>query len=273
MVEEYGIKIVPINIVFDRKIYRDGIDLSAADAYKMLREKPELFYSSPASAGEYAQAFKQAAQNSDRLFCITLSTKLSSMYNMAKLAISQVKEQLPNIAIELLDSQSATTGEGLVVEKAAKAAAEGKSLVEVRQATQEIIEKTSVIGVMETIRNVYRTGRIPKLAARFGASLNIRPIFVIAEGKVKVVGITKSQQNGITRVLKMMKEKVGDKPINVAIAHADALEAGEGLTKKIQTEFNCVEIWLTDFSPVMAYATGAGVLAIGYYLDEVLSNK
>ena len=86
MVEKYGIKIVPINIVFDRKKYRDGIDLNAADAYKMLREKPELFYSSPASAGEYAEAFKLAAQYTDRLLCITLSTKLSSMYNMAKLA-------------------------------------------------------------------------------------------------------------------------------------------------------------------------------------------
>ena len=155
-----------------------------------------------------------------------------------------------------------------MVEKAAKAATEGKNLTEVHRAAQETIERVSVIGVMETIRNVYRTGRIPKLAARFGASLNIKPIFVIAEGKVKIVGITKSQQNGITRVLKMLKEKVGDKPVHVAIAHADVSEAGEGLKKKIQAEFNCIEVWLTDFSPVMAYATGAGVLAIGYYLDE-----
>ena len=65
----------------------------------------------------------------------------------------------------------------------------------------------------------------------------------------------------------MMKEKVGTRLVHVAVAHADALEAGERLKEQISTEFNCVELWLTDFSPVMGYATGAGVLAIAFYPD------
>jgi fatty acid-binding protein DegV len=65
----------------------------------------------------------------------------------------------------------------------------------------------------------------------------------------------------------MMQRKVQDLPVRVAIAHADALAAGEALQYLIQSSFNCTEIWLTDFSPVMAYATGAGVLAIGYHID------
>ena len=182
MAEKYGIRTVPIHIEFDRKIYRDGVDLSAAEAYRMLREKPDLFHSSPAPAGEYVAVFKQAAMNTHSILCITLSIKLSSMYNMARLAIDQVKRQMPGVSIELLDSHMAATGEGLVVERAAQAAAEGKSLAEVSSIARETSEKVNVIGVMDTIRDVYRTGRIPKLAARFGSSLNIRPIFIIIEG-------------------------------------------------------------------------------------------
>jgi DegV family protein with EDD domain len=199
MADKYGIQIVPINIAFDGKIYRDGVDLSTTEAYRMLREKPDLFHSSPAPAGEYVKVIKQAARNTHNILCITLSIRLSSIYNMARLAINQVQAQLPGISIELLDSHTAATGEGLVVEKAAQAASAGKSLAEVLSVARETSEKVHVIGVMDTIRDVYRTGRIPKLAARFGASLNIRPIFVITDGRVKVIGIAKNRPNGISR--------------------------------------------------------------------------
>jgi len=52
------------------------------------------------------------------------------------------------------------------------------------------------------------------------------------------------------------------------VMHADALEEAEKLKKKVAAEFNCVEIFITDFSPVMGYATGQGTLALAYYKDE-----
>jgi len=54
----------------------------------------------------------------------------------------------------------------------------------------------------------------------------------------------------------------------VAVAHADALEEGEKLKERLSSEFNCVDLWLTDFSPIMGYATGSGVLAFAFYTDE-----
>ncbi len=267
LAQQHGIKIMPIVIEFDRKLYHDGVDLSVAEAYRMLRDKPDMFHASPASAGEYAEVFRQAARTTDQILCITLSSRLSSMFSMARLAIDQLNEQLPKVKIELFDSSSAASGEGLIVEKAAEAAAAGKDLAAVRAVAEDIAGRVHVIGVMETIRYVYRTGRISKWAARFGASLNIRPLFVIQDGRVKVIGIAKNQSNGLKRALRIMQRNIGDRPVHVGISHADAPAAGEALKKQIEASFNCKEVWLTDFSPVMAYATGAGVLAIGYYVD------
>jgi fatty acid-binding protein DegV len=69
------------------------------------------------------------------------------------------------------------------------------------------------------------------------------------------MGVTKNQESGIARILRQMREKVQSRPVHVAIAHAEALGAGERLQERIESEFNCVELWLNDYSPVMAYAT------------------
>ena len=43
---------------------------------------------------------------------------------------------------------------------------------------------------------------------------------------------------------------------------------GERLCQQIAGEFNCVELLLTDFSPVMGYATGEGALVIVFYSED-----
>lgn len=268
IVQRYRVRIVPINIIFDGKKYRDGVDLSASEAYRMLAEKPDQFFSSPASIGEYTDIFRDAAEDADGLLCITLSTKLSGMYNVATLAMKQAQDGLIKIPVEVLDSRNAAVGEGLIVTAAAEAAMAAKSLSQVKEIATAVSARVNLFGVMETIRYVYRTGRVTKLTARFGSMLNIRPMINISEGAVRVVGVTKNQESGITRIIKQLRKKVQDRPVHVAIAHADALEAGESLKEKIRSEFDCVELWLTDFSPVMAYATGMGVIVAAYYTEE-----
>jgi fatty acid-binding protein DegV len=63
----------------------------------------------------------------------------------------------------------------------------------------------------------------------------------------------------------MMKEKVGEYPVHVAIMHAYVLEEAEKLKETITNSFNCTEVWLSDFSPLMGYAIGTGALGLAFY--------
>lgn len=267
IVKQYQLRIIPLNIHFDGKLYQDGVDITSAEAYRLLEEAPDHFASSPASIGEYLNAYRQASAQAEAILCITLSSKLSTLYNVAGIAREEAKNELPRTAIEVLDSKTAAGGEGLIVSAAAQAAAEGKNLAEVTKVTEAVRDKVYVIGIMETIRHVYRTGRIPKITARVGSLLNIKPIFTISEGAVHIAGLTRSKEKAVKRALNMMRKRVKASPVHVAVAHADALEEGEQLKERISAEFNCVELWLTDFSPIMGYATGTGVLAIAFYTD------
>ena len=63
----------------------------------------------------------------------------------------------------------------------------------------------------------------------------------------------------------MMREKVGQNPVHVAVAHAYALDEAEKLKVQVESEFNCVESWLAEFSPLMGYACGTGTLGVAFY--------
>ena len=267
MVRQYRLRIIPVNIHFNGTVWRDGVDITSTEAYRLLERAPEYFASSPASVGEYLTAYREVSANAEGILCITLSSRLSTLYNMANVAREEVRGEFPGIAIEVLDSKTAAVGEGLIVSAAARAADEGKSLVEVTQVAEAVRDKVSVIGIMETIRHVYRTGRVPRVTAQVGSMLNIRPVFTVTEGVVRMAALTRNKEQAVKRALRMMKGKVGARPVHVAVAHADVLEEGKRLKQQIASEFNCTELWLTDFSPVMGYATGSGVLAVAFYAD------
>ena len=129
-------------------------------------------------------------------------------------------------------------------------------------------EKTTFLILLDTIRYVYRTGRVPKVAARVGSMLSIKPILTMSSGLVRFAGAVRSRERGIDCILQMLAEKVGRNPLHVAVMHAYAADEAEKLMKRLSSEFNCAELWLTEFSPVMGYATGTGTIGFAFYTEE-----
>jgi DegV family protein with EDD domain len=268
LVEQYGIGIVPLSLTIRGKVYRDWIDISPAEAYKLFLEDPETFATSPASPGSYLEAYKEASQRAKNILCITLSSRLSTGYDMARVAQEDAKRELPGISIIVLDSQTVTAAEGFVALVAAQAATAGKSLAQVTKIAEEVREKVTFICVLDTIRHVYRTGRIPKVAAQAASVLHIRPILTSSSGLVRFAGAARNMKHGIERLFQIMRAKVGQSPVHVAVMHAFAPEEAEKLKERVAAEFNCAELWITEFSPVMGYATGTGTLGVAFYPEE-----
>jgi len=264
-IEQYGIRVVPIKIVFEDKIYHDGVDLTASEAYQFLDRAPEKFLTSPSSPADYASAFRETGAQASGILCLTLSSKLSTAFNMATVAKEQVSDELPQTAIEIMDAKTVTATQALIALAAARAAAQGKELKEVTETARLVREQVYAAVALETIRYVYRTGRIPKIAAQVGSKLGVKPILTIYDGLVHFAGITRTKENGVKRIIEIMRQRVGTEPVHVAVMHADTLDEGEKLKKLASSEFNCVELFLTEFSPVMGYATGRGTLGLAFY--------
>jgi len=65
-----------------------------------------------------------------------------------------------------------------------------------------------------------------------------------------------------------MGDRVGQGPVHVAVMHAYAPDEAERLMERVSAEFDCAELWLTEFSPVMGYACGTGTVGIAFYKGE-----
>jgi len=268
LVEQYNIGIVPIRLLVQGKIYRDMVDITPSQAYELFLQDPESFKTSPSSPGHYLEAYREASTQAKDILCITLSSKLSTGYEMACVAKEQAKTELPQTSIEVLDSQTVTTAEGFIALASARAAAEGKSLAEVIKVAEEVRAKATFVILLETIRHVYRTGRIPKVAAQIGSLLGVKPILTSSSGLVHFAGAVRNKERGIDRILQMMRDKVGESPVHVAVMHAYTPDEGERLKERVSSGFNCAELWLTEFSPVMGYAVGTGAVGFAFYKDD-----
>ena len=244
------------------------MDITPSEAYELFLKDPESFKTSAASPEDCLKAYREASQQAKNILCITVSSKLSAVYDVAQGAKEQARSELPQTSIEVLDSQMVTAAEGFVALAAARAAAEGKSLAEVVKAAEEVRDKVTMIILLDTIRHVYRTGRIPKVAARAGAMLNIKPILTSSSGLIKFKGAVRNREHGINRILKMLRDKVGQSPVHVAVMHAYVPDEAEKLKERISSEFDCAELWLTEFSPIMGYATGTGTLGFAFYPES-----
>lgn len=267
MVEQYGIRIVPSNIHFDGKVYKEYLDISPSEAYRLLERDPDCFTTSAPSPADYLEAYRELSTRAQSILCITLSAKLSALHDTAQVAKEQAKQELPQTTIELLDSRTCAAAEGFVVLTAARAVADGKCLAEAIKTAEEMRDKVNLLTVMETIRHVYRSGRIPKLASQVGSALSVKPILSISDGVAHFVGIARTKERGVKRIIQLMREKVGENPVHVAVVHADALEEAQRLKEQVASEFNCGELWISEFSPIMGYATGRGLLGLAFYVD------
>jgi len=266
LIERYGIGIIPINFYAGGKLYKDWIDVTPSEAYELFLKDPDSFKTAAAPPQDCLDAFRQASQRASNILCVTVSIKLSTVYNVALEAKDLARTELPQTSIEVLDSQTAAPAEGFVALAAARAAAEGKDLTEVVSAAKEMKDKVSCIVLLDTIRHVYRSGRIPKIASQVGSILNIRPILTVS-GAVHFVSAVRNREHGIDRILQMMRNKVGQSPVHVAVMHAYALDEAQKLKERVSAEFNCTELWLTEFSPIMGYACGTGTLGLAFYTE------
>ena len=265
LVERYNIEIVPIRLLVQGKVYRDSLDITPSEAYELFLQDPASFTTSPASPGHYLEAYREASKRAKNILCVTLSSRLSTGYDMARMAKEEAKSELPDTSIEVFDSQTVTAAEGFVALAAARAAAEGKDLAELVRVAEEVRNKVTFLAFLDTIRYVYRTGRIPKIAANVGSMLNIKPILTSSSGLIRFVGAVRKKERGIDRLLQIMRNKVGHSAVHVAVMHAYDPDEARKLKERISSEFNCAELWVTEFSPVMGYATGTGTLGLAFY--------
>lgn len=267
--EKYQFEIVPVNVLFEGKVYRDWVDLTATQAYQFLDKNPEDWATSAPSPGDFLSAFKKAVQKGAKeIICLTLSQKLSATWNSARLAKESAKKELPGIKIEIINTETVAAGENILCQLAAKQIKSGKEFDEIVQFIEKLKKKVKLFIVLETIRYIYRSGRIPEIASKIGAILPLKPILTVSEGRISFAGAAVSKQKSVEKVLKILKDGWDENLAEIGIMHADCLREAEELSKKINQLFPLAQVFISECSPIIGYATGRGSLFVAFFTNR-----
>lgn len=263
LVRELDIRVVPILLNLNGRSYRDGIDLTPDEFYRLLRTNQHRPTTSTPSVGDFLRVYAAAAQGSAGVVGIHLPPQLSATHGLAVMA----SELIDGPPVRIIDSRSAAMAQGFVVLEAARAAAAGADLEAVVARAEEVATKVRFFAVLETLEYLRRGGRIGGAAALAGSVLQIKPILHVVDGRVEAFAKPRTRRRAIDTMLEAMAEHVGDRPVHAAVMQGDAAQEAEALRQRIADRFDCLELYVTEFTPVMGAHAGPGLLGIAFYVD------
>lgn len=264
----YGIRVCPVSLIFGGKVYQDGIDLSPDDFYKLLRESPELPTTSSPSPGSYLDIFRELSQSYGHIICITVSSNLTSIFDSARSAREIMRELMPQADIHIVDSGTACMAQGFVVLEAARAVARGESLAQTLEAVTRVMGRVQLIAMLDTLYYLAKGGRIPKVAAWAGSLLRIKPIIRLFRGQIGMIDRSRTGKQAVEKMLRLMRGTVQGKRLHCAVIHSDAQKDAEELRERVASEFSCVELYVSPFTPVIGTHAGPGALGVVFYCED-----
>lgn len=269
LIATYGITIIPIPFVFGDETFLDNVDISRAEFYRRLRQTGAPPKTSPPSPGEYLEAWKRAAERSSTVICVTVDSKISTLQRSALLAQEMARDALPGTRVEIVDSLSAGMGQGFVALAAARAATRGAAPEEIIAEARAVSRAIHMIVTLDTLDYLAKTSHIPQIAAFLGGVLAIKPIFQISGGDIHVLSRPRTRHRSLEQLMEHVRSMMpAGSTLHVAVQHAEALEEAEAFLRTIQTEYTCVESYVTEFTPVMGGYCGPGLVGVAFYREE-----
>ncbi len=259
--------VVPMHLDFDGKAFLDGRDLSPTEFYRMLRGMRTLPTTSAPSPQGFLEVLRTAAQEAESILCLTVSPEFSASFNSARTAAAQAEHELPDTKVSVLDTETAAGGEALVALAAWRSARDGGALEEVLEQATRVIPRVTLFAYIDTLYYLWRGGRVPRIAHAGTALLRIKPVLEMGKGKVRHIARPRTRRRATQKLLDLTRARAGDGILHASVIHADAEEEAEGLRRRIDSEFECVELFISEFSPVMGSHTGPGLLGVAFWTE------
>lgn len=179
LVEERDIGILSLQVNLGDKAYHDGVDITPADIFQYVAETKELPKTSAPSIGDYEEFFKEQLTFGDEVLHFNISAKSSGSHNFAKMAAESFGGK-----VRVIDSMALSSGQGLLVLKAADMRDEGKSMDEIEETILALRERVNTSFVPDRLDYLYKGGRCSKMEM-FGANiLKIHPLIYMEDGKL-----------------------------------------------------------------------------------------
>ena len=262
--EDYDITVVPINIQFGTETYEDGVTIDRETFVRKIDEMGILPTTSQPSAGQFEQYYERLRQEgATDIISLHVTSKLSGTYQSAVMAQEMMEDR---VRVHPFDSESGTVTLGFMSMEASRMARAGKGVAEILSRMAEIRDRGCLVLTLKDLRYAQMSGRTGKLQSSLASLLSIKPIVLLEDGLLDVIEQVRTQSKAIDRLIAILAERVGrSEPVNLAIVHSMAPDAGQALLDKAKSLFNCQETFIADLTSSLVVHFGPGTLGLYAY--------
>jgi DegV family protein with EDD domain len=263
MVEELGVTIVPLQVIFGNEAYREGVDITTEEFYERLVKSRQLPTTSAPSVGDFQEVYERLLEEVDSIVSIHIGARLSATVQIAQTARQSLAK--PE-RIEVVDSQMTSLAMGFAIMEAVEAARAGAKLAEVKAAAESAVQRTHVLFMVDTLEYLRRGGRIGRARAYLGTLLSIKPILTLREGEVYPEERVRTRARGLERItqsgIRHQKVKLA------AVGHSTTPDEAESIRERVAMAFPNVKVHLVRFGPVLGTHAGPGIVGVGVMEGE-----
>ncbi len=259
---------VPYYIHRGKEVLRDLVTVQREAFYRWLPSAEELPQTASPGPGDYIELYERLAEEEGvrEIASIHMTSKGSGAFQAATVAASTLRDKLPELRVEVIDTLNVSMCQGWMVIEAARAALAGRSLPEIVGQVKDMIPVTSMIQTADTLKYLYMGGRIGRAKHLVGSLLQIRPLIGMDEGVIVPLGQARSRAKAYRMMADMVEAAVGPGgKIKVAYVHAAAQEETEKIRSLVEQRLTCVESLIAELPPALGVHTGPGTAGLCFY--------
>lgn len=277
IINRYNIGIAPLNIIINGTTYKDKIDITPEEFYRILPDLETLPTTSMPSPEEYLKIIDEAIEKGyTEILCISMSSGTSGSYQSAVLAQQLFYENNPDslIKIYIVDSLSMSHGSGWLIMKTAMLLEEGYSFDDLILFNETYKIRVKHFLCVDDLNNLIKSGRLTNASAFIGKLLKVKPIMSMRKGKGAIV----AKERGRNRVLKFyveeFKNRIEDELTNfIIVGYTSDINIANTLAEKIKTETSFEgEIYIMQMGVSVGTHVGLGGLSLFFLEKEHLKD-
>lgn len=257
--ERYGVKILPLGVTLGTNVYRDGFDITPDDIYAHYDKTGELPKTTAANVGECADFFAELKKDCDAVIHFTISSDMSSTYNNACIAASELEN------VYVIDSKNLSTGGGLLVVAAAEMAKDGMEPAAIVEQIEKLKPCVDASFVIDNLEYLYKGGRCSALAMMGANLLKLKPCIEVKNG---VMGVGKKYRGTFSKVVEEYVEERLQNVDDIDTARVFVTHAGcdpelmETVVNKVKEKGIFKEVFFTRAGCTVSSHCGANTMGV-----------
>lgn len=263
LLAEHRIEVVPLSIRFGDEEFTDGVDLSTAEFWKRCAASPRLPETAAPSPGAFQAAYERlAGEGADGVVCITMSSEISATHQSAVLGAEAAAARVP---VRVVDSRFVTAAEGLLALEAAGLAATGAGVDDVAAHTTARVADAHLVGTLDTMDHLVKSGRLSGTKALFGSMLSVKPILNVKDGLVVEGGRQRTRARALEYLATQTEAAAPFDWLAIGGGDADDLSTVVERLRGVETSHPVI---VTEIGPVVGTHAGPGVVGVCWLTAE-----